>query len=153
MLVTLWLFVPGPRPGFMAHGHCYLWTREILWASVVGDGLTVLAYYCIPAVLLSWAKTQDAGPARALGFLFGAFIISCGNTHVGDLVVTWAPHYYRHAALKLICGLISCTTLIELWRDRGPLMEELRERAEQVRLIGRLLARIHDQEVIPDSHA
>ena len=37
--------------GFMPHGHCFLWSPEVLWTYVVSDGVIALSYYSIPVTL------------------------------------------------------------------------------------------------------
>ena len=43
---------------FMPHGYCYLWDPRILWLHVVSDALITLSYYCIPLVLIYFARKR-----------------------------------------------------------------------------------------------
>ena len=53
-LIEKWLFTEG----FMPHGHCYLWTPEILWTYAAADAAIGLAYYSIPLALLTLVRKR-----------------------------------------------------------------------------------------------
>lgn len=99
---------------YLQHGHCYYWERDILLLSVTSDGLIVLAYWCIPIALMLLGRVMMASIARGFVWLFAAFIVACGNTHFGEIVVVWHPVYLRMALLKVECAVISGLTLVEL---------------------------------------
>ena len=40
----------------MPHGYCYLWNPLVLWLNVISDALITLSYYCIPIVLIYFAR-------------------------------------------------------------------------------------------------
>lgn len=47
------------RGDFMPHGHCYLWTPEILWLNVVSDIVISLAYFTIPLAIYYFVKQRS----------------------------------------------------------------------------------------------
>jgi len=57
---------------FMPHGHCYLWTPQVVWLHVISDGLIALSYYSIP-LTLAWfvAKRRDVD----FRWMFGCFAV------------------------------------------------------------------------------
>ncbi len=47
--------------------------------------------------------------------LFGAFIFSCGLTHIMSVVTLWDPHYGLEALILMITGIVSLMTAILIW--------------------------------------
>lgn len=101
---------------FMPHGHCYFWKPEILWLTVGGDALTAAAYYSIPLMLFYFARTRQDLAHKYVFFLFGAFIMLCGTTHVLDIWTAWVPTYRLAGVVKMITGLVSIATAVVLYR-------------------------------------
>lgn len=101
---------------FIPHGHCYLWKPSLVSLHVISDSLIVLAYYSIPMMLAYFAyqRRDMPMPFRWMFFLFGAFIISCGTTHLMDIWTLWHPAYWISGSLKAITAFISCYTAVEL---------------------------------------
>lgn len=99
---------------YIPHGHCYLWQRELVWLHIVSDSLIALAYYSIPLSLLYVVFQRKDLPFRNIFWLFGAFILSCGTTHVMEVWTLWHPVYWLSGSLKLITALISAYTAFAL---------------------------------------
>jgi PAS domain S-box-containing protein len=99
---------------FMPHGHCYFWRPEIVWLHVISDALIALAYYSIPISLLYLVRKRRDIPFPWLFWLFGAFIVACGTTHVLSIVTIWDPIYRVDGVLKAITAIISVATAIAL---------------------------------------
>ncbi|NNC54732.1 MAG: hybrid sensor histidine kinase/response regulator, partial [Pseudomonadales bacterium] len=74
---------------FLPHGHCYMWTPEILWLHVISDLIIAIAYYSIPLALAIILFKRKAFPFKWLIGLFAAFIILCGTTHIIGIVTQW----------------------------------------------------------------
>lgn len=102
---------------FMPHGHCYFWKPEILWLTVGGDALTAAAYYSIPLMLLYFAKTRQDLAHKHVFFLFAAFIMLCGTTHVLDIWTAWVPTYRLAGVVKMVTGLVSIATAAVLYKS------------------------------------
>lgn len=96
---------------FMPHGHCFLWRPEILWLHVLSDSAIVFAYYTIPLALayLVW-KRKDL-PFGIVFWLFAAFILLCGTTHLLSIWVLWHPDYGPEGLVKAATGIVSLATL------------------------------------------
>jgi light-regulated signal transduction histidine kinase (bacteriophytochrome) len=94
----------------MPHGHCYFWKPEVLWTNVIGDFATALAYFLIPFGLYYFIKKKKEVRYRPLFLLFALFILSCGTTHVLDIISVWHPIYRLEGLLKLFTGAISLIT-------------------------------------------
>ncbi len=100
--------------GFIPHGHCYLWQTNLVGLHILSDGLIALAYYSIPIMLLYFVRQRQDTPFQKVFFLFGAFIIACGTTHIMEIWTLWFPTYWLSGGLKAITALISIYTASEL---------------------------------------
>jgi light-regulated signal transduction histidine kinase (bacteriophytochrome) len=58
-------------------------------------------------------KRKDI-PFKGIFLLFGAFIISCGTTHIMEVWTLWHPNYWFAGALKALTALISFYTALTL---------------------------------------
>lgn len=102
-------------PSFMPHGHCYHWQADILWLNVGSSALIALAYFVIPAVLYVFAvNNKKALPHKDLLYLFMAFILLCGFTHVVEIYTTWYPAYLFQGWVKAATASVSVITALVL---------------------------------------
>lgn len=99
---------------FIPHGHCYLWQRELVGLHLLSDLLIALAYYSIPALLVYFVYKRRDIPFSWIFLLFGAFIISCGTTHIMEVWTLWHPAYWLSGTIKAITAGISMYTAAEL---------------------------------------
>ena len=99
---------------YIPHGHCYLWQRELVGLHIASDSLIAIAYYSIPLSLLYFVSQRKDLPFRNIFWLFGAFILSCGTTHVMEVWTLWHPVYWLSGSLKFITALISAYTALAL---------------------------------------
>jgi PAS domain S-box-containing protein len=109
----------------------------------VSDSLIALAYFSIPATLLYFIRRRRDAPYPGLFFMFGAFIILCGLTHVCEVWTIWNSAYYLTGGVKAATAAVSLATagvLIRLTPQalqlRGPvelqrLNEELETRVKE----------------------
>lgn len=100
---------------FIPHGHCYLWNPGLVWLHVLSDGLTAIAYYSIPLMLLYFASKRKELPFSSVFWLFGAFIAFCGTTHLMEIWTLWHPVYWLSGTLKAVTALFSLYTAAELF--------------------------------------
>lgn len=101
---------------FIPHGHCYLWKPELMSLHIFADSLIALAYYSIPLTLLYFIYKRRDFPFRGIFVMFGAFIISCGTTHLMEVWTLWYPAYWLLGSIKLITAIVSGYTSLELVR-------------------------------------
>ncbi|MBW4670631.1 MAG: GHKL domain-containing protein [Cyanomargarita calcarea GSE-NOS-MK-12-04C] len=99
---------------FIPHGHCYLWKPSLVWLHIASDSLIAIAYYSIPLTLVYFVQKRQDLPFKWILLLFGAFIVSCGTTHVMEVWTLWHPTYWLSGSLKLITASISVYTAIVL---------------------------------------
>ncbi|MBE9092952.1 PAS domain S-box protein [Tychonema sp. LEGE 07203] len=109
-LLNNWLFIGN----YIPHGHCYLWQRELVALHIVSDLIIALAYYSIPVSLIYVVFKRKDLPFRNIFWLFGAFILSCGTTHLMEVWTLWHPVYWLSGSLKLITATISAYTAFAL---------------------------------------
>ncbi|MBH8562263.1 HAMP domain-containing histidine kinase [Nostoc sp. CENA67] len=99
---------------FIPHGHCYLWQPSLVWLNIVSDSVIALVYYSIPAILIYFAHKRKDFPFKWILVLFGAFIISCGTTHIMDIWTLWHPTYWVSSFIKVITAIVSAYTAVAL---------------------------------------
>jgi PAS domain S-box-containing protein len=99
---------------YIPHGHCYLWQRELVALHIVSDSIIALAYYSIPVSLIYFITQGKDLPFRKIFWLFAAFIISCGTTHIMEIWTLWHPVYWVSGSLKMITAAISAYTAFAL---------------------------------------
>jgi signal transduction histidine kinase len=97
------------------HGFCLLWRPELIWTHVIADALIAIAYFSIPLALgFFLTKRRDVQFGWVL-WLFVAFIMLCGVTHVFAIWTLWVPVYGIEAIVKAITAVASVFTAIALW--------------------------------------
>jgi PAS domain S-box-containing protein len=100
--------------GFMPHGHCYLWIPALVWLHLVADALIAVAYYVLPVLLMYFVHKRRDLPFTWMFFMFGAFIVACGTTHVMGVWNLWVPTYWLSGGIKAATAIISLTTAVLL---------------------------------------
>jgi PAS domain S-box-containing protein len=95
---------------FMPHGYCYLWDPWIVWLNVISDGLITLSYYCIPIVLIYFARRNRDLPFNRIFWMFGTFILACGTTHLMEVWNIWHASYVLAGVVKAITAIVSVVT-------------------------------------------
>ena len=99
---------------YVPHGHCYLWQKDLVILHVLSDALIAIAYYLIPIFLIYFVSNRQDIPFKRVLILFSAFILSCGTTHVFEIIVLWQPIYWVSGTLKAITAAISLYTALSL---------------------------------------
>lgn len=109
-------------PGSMLpHGYCFTWNPGLLWSMVGADSIIALSYFSIPIAIVSYVRKRPALAANWVPWLFCAFIVACGITHLMDIWTIWVPDYRAQAVTKVVTAGISMATALALW----PLMPSL----------------------------
>lgn len=99
---------------FPPRWHCGRWTVEHGWLHILSDLGIWSAYFAIPLVLAYFVARRKDLPFRRLFFLFAAFILMCGSTHLMEASIFWWPAYRLAGVLKFITALVSWTTVFAL---------------------------------------
>lgn len=138
---------------YIPHGHCYLWQTPLVGLHVAGDGLIALAYYAISLTLIFFVRKRPDLPFKSIFWLFGAFIIACGTTHLTEIWTLWYPTYWTSGVMKLCTAGISLYTGIALipiipkvLSLRSPRELEVMNHKLQQEIVDRLRAEVSLQE-------
>ena len=89
------------------------WTDGLRWVHAGSDILIGLAYIAIPVILLFLVRRRGV-PFTGLIWLFGAFILACGSTHLVESTMFQTPVYRLSAALKMVTAVVSWVTVVAL---------------------------------------
>jgi len=101
--------------GYIPHGYCLSWSPVLVGTFVISDILIFLSYFSMPLALGYFARKRQDFPYRWLLWLFSAFIMACGATHLMGAIVLWEPMYALDALLKAVTAVISMATAVALW--------------------------------------
>lgn len=99
----------------MAHGMCLLWQPWLIALFAGSDFLIFMAYALIPLAIYRVARGRPDLENRGLAWLFAAFILLCGITHLISIVTLWVPVYALHGFAKLATGVVSLATAAALF--------------------------------------
>ncbi|WP_460954823.1 sensor histidine kinase [Spirosoma litoris] len=96
--------------------YCGQWSDFHGWLYITSDLMIWLAYMVIPLVLVRYLFVKKGVPLPGVFWLFGAFILLCGLTHLIDAIIFWIPIYRISALVRLLTGTVSIATVIALFR-------------------------------------
>lgn len=113
---SLWL---GSRfllsTNFLPHWYCYVGNQRLLWTNVIADLVIGLSYVALSATLVWLVRRAGRDlPYSHFFWAFGVFIVSCGATHLLEVVTVWKPVYWLSAAAKVVTAAASATTAVVL---------------------------------------
>ena len=100
--------------GFVPRRVCGNWSTELILLHNISDGLIWLSYLAIPVVLIYFIRRRRDMPFPWIFWLFGAFIIFCGTTHLMEVVLFYWPSYRLAGLIKLATAIASVSTVIAL---------------------------------------
>jgi diguanylate cyclase (GGDEF)-like protein len=120
----------------MPHGSCFFWQLPLTSLHVFSNLLISFAYLSIP-ILLYVHRQHVTVTMRPLLFLFAAFILSCGVGHLIEAWNIWHANYWLEGAEKLVTGLISGYTVLQL-QSRIPRLLSTQKILEETEELARL---------------
>lgn len=100
---------------YSPHGYCLFWQPELLWTHVLADTFIALAYFSIPIALIHFVRQRRDTQFGWIIWLFAAFILACGATHVMSIWTLWNAHYGWEGLLKAVTAIVSVGAAIALW--------------------------------------
>ena len=101
--------------GFPPRWHCGEWSALLGWTHITADVVTWASYTAIPLVIAFYLRKRS-GPVPQVLWLFVAFILTCGVTHLVEAVIFWIPVYRLSAVLKVATASVSFATVLTLLR-------------------------------------
>lgn len=96
---------------------CGTWSDFHGWLYIGSDVAIWLAYFIIPVIIIWFIQRRPNVPFLPVFWLFGAFIIMCGTTHIIDALIFWWPGYRVSALVRFITAIVSFVTVFALIRD------------------------------------
>ncbi|OLY92099.1 hypothetical protein SAMN05444008_106112 [Cnuella takakiae] len=120
--------------------HCGKWTEFHGWLYIISDLLIWSAYFAIPLIILKFVSRRSKARFVRAYFLFAAFILACGSTHLLDAITFWYPAYRLNALVRLITGVVSWATVFYMIRIMPEAMtlksnEELEKEVQERRKV------------------
>jgi signal transduction histidine kinase/ActR/RegA family two-component response regulator len=113
MRALIWDFLS--TEGFQPHGMCLLWRADLFWTHLVSDALIAASYFSIPLAIVYLAARRPDLRFSWMLYLFGAFIIACGVTHLFGIWTMFVPDYGVEAIVKVATASVSVATAVMLW--------------------------------------
>jgi two-component sensor histidine kinase len=118
MSIWDWLFNPA---GLTPHGFCLTWAPGLIGLHAGSDAVIGLSYLSIPLAMSAFAIQRRDLEYGWVVYLFVAFIVACGATHLFSILTLWVPSYGVEGLVKLLTALLSVATAAILW----PLLPKL----------------------------
>lgn len=97
------------------HGFCLLWEPGLIWLHTVSDVLIALSYFSIPLAMMALLRRRRDVEFGWVVWLFAAFILFCGTTHLFSVVTLWQPYYWLEGLVKAATAAVSLVTALLLW--------------------------------------
>lgn len=96
--------------------YCGNWTDFHGWLYISSDLMIWGAYMAIPLFLVRYILIKRGVPLMSVFWLFGAFILLCGFTHLVDATMFYWPAYRFNALIRFLTALVSIGTVVALYR-------------------------------------
>lgn len=94
--------------------HCGKWTDFHGWLYICSDIAIWLAYFAIPVLLIKFVTQKRDIPLPSVFWLFGAFILLCGLTHLMDAAMFWWPAYRLNGFMRFLTACVSWLTVFSI---------------------------------------
>ena len=142
--MSLWDWLLSPS-GLTPHGFCLSWAPGLVALHAGSDAVIGLAYFSIPLALASFVGQRPDLKYGWVAYLFVAFIMACGATHLFSILTLWVPVYGVEGLVKLLTAVLSIVTAALLW-PLIPRAVALPSAAQLAALNAQLTATIAEQE-------
>jgi len=93
-----------------------IWTDFHGWFYIISDLLIGSAYFTIPILLINFITKKKDVPFPKIFWLFAAFILACGTTHLIDALMFWWPAYRLNAFVRFLTAVASWGTIFALYK-------------------------------------
>jgi signal transduction histidine kinase len=92
------------------------WSDFHGWLHISSDMVIWISYFSISFILTYFfvRKRNESLPFRHVMFLFIAFIMACGFTHLLDALTFWMPYYKLSTLIRLLTATFSVATVFAL---------------------------------------
>ncbi|MBS0191836.1 MAG: hypothetical protein U0573_12610 [Phycisphaerales bacterium] len=99
---------------FPARWECGNWDPPLGWLHIISDLAIFFAYAAIPLSLILFILRRRDIALRGILWLFVAFILFCGCTHLTDAMMFYHPAYRFLGLMKLMTAAVSLATVAAL---------------------------------------
>ncbi|WP_309382760.1 sensor histidine kinase [Cerasicoccus frondis] len=99
---------------FPLRWQCGIWSETHGWVHIISDIAIWLAYMAIPFAIFYYVRKRPDVPNQPMFYLFIAFIMLCGITHLLEAMIFWWPAYRFLGLMKLLTAIVSIATVIGL---------------------------------------
>jgi signal transduction histidine kinase len=106
----------------MPHAVCWAAAPQLIWTMVITNAITFVSYFTICFTLLYLTRRTGRVIARDWRYFmigFALFIVSCGSTHLLEVVTTWVPVFWIDAWANVITAVLSAGVCVVLIRRAG----------------------------------
>jgi PAS domain S-box-containing protein len=110
-----WLVELFPATSFLPHRFCIANSQVLLTISVISNLLIFIAYFSIPIALEYLRRKREEQEFKFILWLFAAFILACGTTHLIHVITYWQPWYWLEIIFDAITAIISIYTAIHIF--------------------------------------
>src|SRR3954468_3787033 len=90
---------------FPPRWHCGYWSGFHGWLYICSDLAIWAAYFAIPIIIVRYISRRHEARFIRIYFLFAAFILACGSTHLLDAIAFWHPYYRLSAVVKFFTAI------------------------------------------------
>ncbi|MEX0652807.1 MAG: ATP-binding protein [Phycisphaeraceae bacterium] len=94
---------------------CMFYETPVIWLHVISDFFIGVAYFSIPIALIYFVRKRTDVAFHWMFWMFAAFIVACGTTHLIGVWNIWQPLYRLDGIVKLVTAAISVATAVALW--------------------------------------
>ncbi|HIB69137.1 MAG TPA: sensor histidine kinase, partial [Phycisphaerales bacterium] len=115
--------------GFVPRAVCGSWTKGEVILNNAADLAVALAYLVLPFVLTRLQRRRPDLPFSWILVVFGLFIVTCGATHLMEIVLFYHPVYRLAGLIKVLTALASWAAVIALIKI-SPALQALRSPQE-----------------------
>ena len=112
--MSIWEWLLNPA-GLTAHGFCLSWAPGLVALHAGSDAIIGIAYFSIPVAMAWFVRERRDFQHWRIAYLFAAFILACGTTHLLSILTLWTPAYGIEGLVKLLTAVLSFTTAVVLW--------------------------------------
>jgi two-component sensor histidine kinase len=113
--MSIWDWLTNPA-GLTPHGFCLSWAPGLIELHAASDAIVGLSYFSIPLALAAFINQRRDLQYGWVAYLFIAFIMACGTTHLFSILTLWVPAYGFEGLVKLLTAVLSVATAMILWQ-------------------------------------
>ena len=103
--------------GALARGDCVSWRTDLIALHVAADAVIALSFFAIPVGIV-WYLRNRLGllrQYRLVAWLFGAFILAAGTSHLVGIFAFWFPLHGLQGVAKGATAVLSGAAVALIW--------------------------------------